>query len=224
MVLNVKYDQIKFIAAPTQIGPIIRGFVDNLNKYGEIYGITNYLRLCHFVAQCAQECDHFNTLEEYASGVAYEGRTDLGNTHPGDGRRYKGRGYIQITGRANYISVGTKLGYDLVGHPELAETPEIAVLVALEYWKSRNLNIKADRDDIEGITRGVNGGLNGYAERKLFLSRAKTEFLKNPPFVNFTPEIDPVGPVVIAPPVVVKPQTSVFGWIVELLAALFKKG
>ena len=88
-----------------------------------------------FMAQCSHECDHFNTMEEYASGAAYEGRSDLGNTQPGDGKRYKGRGYIQLTGRANYIDVGRAIGEDLVNNPTRASEPAIAAKVALHFGK-----------------------------------------------------------------------------------------
>ena len=70
------------------------------------YGINTFLREAHFLAQICKESDSFCTYEEYASGEAYEGRTDLGNVVPGDGKRYKGRGIIQLTGRAGYRTVG----------------------------------------------------------------------------------------------------------------------
>ena len=78
-----------------------------------------------FMAQCSHECAHFKTMEEYASGADYEGRSDLGNNQPGDGRRFKGRGYIQLTGRANYRTVGRAIGVDLENNPKKAEEPKI---------------------------------------------------------------------------------------------------
>ena len=111
--------------------------------------------------------------EELASGQAYEGRTDLGNTQPGDGKRFKGRGPIQITGRANYRHFGRKIGIEIERHPEIAAVPSIGLHLALEYWRSRNLNALADADDIEGITRKINGGLNGFADRKAHLAKIK---------------------------------------------------
>lgn len=130
------------------------------------YGITSTLRVAHFWAQAAHECDGFKTMEEYASGAAYEGRRDLGNTQPGDGVRYKGRGIFQLTGRANYASMGAKLGLDLVSRPYLASDPVNALKIACEFWKSRNLNLLADKNDIVGITRKINGGTNGLEDRK----------------------------------------------------------
>ena len=158
-----------------QIAPQCRvaaSLVDPLNKYLPQYGITSLLRLTHFLAQIATESDGFQTMKEYASGREYENRRDLGNIHPGDGVRYKGRGVIQITGRANYAEYGKLLGVDLINNPELAETPELAVQIACLYWKTHNLNALADDDDIEAITRKVNGGLNGIKDRTTYANRA----------------------------------------------------
>jgi putative chitinase len=110
---------------------------------------------------------------EFASGEEYEGRVDLGNTHPGDGPRYKGRGLIQLTGRANYREYGKALGIDLEGHPEWAAEPKRSLLIACEYWKRRNINAACDRDDIEAVTRLINGGVNGLAARRALTARAK---------------------------------------------------
>lgn len=143
------------------------------NKHFEKYELNTKLRISHFLAQAAHETDGFKTLEEYASGVAYEGRKDLGNNVRGDGKKFKGRGIFQLTGRANYKTFGERLGYNLIANPELAKTAEVSVLVALEYWKDRGLNKHADNDDVTTITRRINGGLNGFDDRKLYLARAK---------------------------------------------------
>lgn len=155
---------------------IINGIVPALNTYLPLYEINTELRLIHFLGQCAEESAGFRTLVEYASGNEYEGRTDLGNVNEGDGPRYKGRGMIQLTGRANYRSEGQTLGIDLEGNPDLAATPEVAVQVACLYWKSHNLNAYADQDDINSITRRINGGLNGLADRQTFTDRADDTF------------------------------------------------
>ena len=152
---------------------IIEGVAIYFNQYASQYGITTPLRVCHFFAQAAHESAGFRTLEEYASGAAYEGRKDLGNTQPGDGRRYKGRGIFQLTGRANYTKFGKILGLDLVGNPKLAEQPETSVRTALEYWKSRNINLNADKDDVVGATRKINGGTNGLQDRRNYLRKCK---------------------------------------------------
>lgn len=135
------------------------------------------LRLAHFMAQLAHESGNFKYMEEIASGQAYEGRKDLGNTQPGDGKRYKGRGPIQLTGRANYASFGRKIGINLERYPELAANPSIGLHVAIFYWNDRRLSEIADEDDIEAITRKINGGLNGLDDRKAQLAKAKALIL-----------------------------------------------
>lgn len=138
------------------------------------YGIMDSeLRLAHFMAQLVHESGGFRYMEEIASGQAYEGRANLGNTQPGDGKRYKGRGPIQITGRANYRTFGRKIGIDIERHPEIAGIPSIGLHLALEYWKDRKLNERADLDDVLGITRRINGGENGLADRKQHLAKIK---------------------------------------------------
>ncbi|MEL6774077.1 MAG: peptidoglycan-binding protein, partial [Pseudomonadota bacterium] len=137
------------------------------------YEINPPLRAAHFLAQTCHESAGFRTTEEFASGAAYEGRLDLGNTQPGDGRRYKGRGLIQLTGRANYRSFGGKLGLPLEDEPERAAEPVLSLAIACEYWVDRNLNAKADDDDLLAVTRLINGGTNGLEDRATRLVRAK---------------------------------------------------
>lgn len=147
-----------------------------LNAWLPQYGITTPLRVQHFLAQAAHETDGFKTLVEYASGKAYEGRKDLGNVALGDGARFRGRGIFQLTGRANYEAYGRRLGIDLIGNPARAANPDVAVRVACEYWKAKGLNAWADRDDLNEITRRINGGYNGLKDRAAYLSRAKALF------------------------------------------------
>jgi putative chitinase len=144
------------------------------NVHFPAYGIMNSeLRLAHFMAQLVHESGSFRYMEEIASGSAYEGRADLGNTQAGDGKRFKGRGPIQITGRANYRTFGRAIGIDIENHPEIAAVPSIGLHLALEYWKQRGLNNYADTDDVATITRKINGGLNGFADRKAHLAKIK---------------------------------------------------
>lgn len=157
----------------TTVGPIVQTFVRVVNARGAEFQVDSWLRVCHFVAQCALESDHFNTLTEYASGAAYEGRRDLGNTLPGDGVRFKGRGVIQITGRTNYQAVSKGLGVDVVAAPERLAEPELGVLAALWFWKTHGCAVPADADDIRAVTRIVNGGYRALADREAFLARAK---------------------------------------------------
>jgi putative chitinase len=163
--------QILSQIAPQANPEIINGLVPFLNEYLPQYGIDTLLRMDHFLGQSAEETAGFRTLVEYASGNEYEGRKDLGNIQAGDGPRFKGRGIFQLTGRANYQNMSNILGINLIDNPELAATPEIAVRTACEYWKSHNLNALADQDDLEGITRRINGGTNGINDREIFTDR-----------------------------------------------------
>jgi putative chitinase len=138
------------------------------------YKITSGRRMAHFVAQIAHESAAFRYAEELASGDAYEGRSDLGNSEPGDGRRFKGRGLIQLTGRANYAAYSRAAGVDYLARPQLlASDAAAAVDVACWYWHTRRLNTLADADDVKAITRRINGGYNGLDDRIDYLWRAK---------------------------------------------------
>lgn len=152
---------------------IVSAIAPHLSRVLAEYGITTRLRVAHFLAQICHESAGLRTTEEFASGAAYEGRKDLGNVHPGDGVRYKGRGLIQLTGRANYRAIGQRLGVDLEGSPDRAAEPILSLRIACEYWASRNINRHADADDLIAATRAVNGGLNGLEDRRRYLDRAK---------------------------------------------------
>lgn len=117
------------------------------------------------LGQLGWESGYFRTLEEYASGEAYEGRADLGNTQPGDGRRFKGRGIVMLTGRLNYERAGIVLGLDLLAQPELLLVPEHAVASAVAYLDKRDLWAVAARGDVLAMTKAINGGTNGYLGR-----------------------------------------------------------
>jgi putative chitinase len=121
--------------------------------------------LAAFLGQCAHESAKFTTTKEFADGSQYEGRKDLGNVKPGDGARYKGRGFIQITGRANYTAAAKDLGIDLVNHPELAEKPDVAAKVSLWYWKTRVQPKISNFTNTKAVTKKVNGGTNGLQQR-----------------------------------------------------------
>lgn len=129
-------------------------------------------RLAHFVPQIGHESDRFATTKEYASGKAYEGRRDLGNTQPGDGPRFKGHGLIQVTGRANHRDFtkwckaqGIADVPDFEREPDKAAEFPWALIGAVWFWTTRDLNRYADDNNIEMITRRINGGLNGYDDR-----------------------------------------------------------
>ena len=140
------------------------------------YQINTPLRLSHFLAQLLHESGSLKYTEELASGAAYEGHKSLGNTQPGDGRRFKGRGLLQLTGRFSYNRYGKFAGFDALSHPELLATLPYAVDSAGWFWAHgtpHNLNGIADKDNVVLITRLINGGHNGLASRKMRLGMAK---------------------------------------------------
>lgn len=150
------------------------------------YDLMTPKRICHFTAQAAHETGGFRHMVEMGSGdkngdglddylIYLDRRTDLGNTPEldGDGQKYRGRGIFQLTGKANYQKMGIRLGLDLVNKPELAALPDVAITVACLFWNGKNLSALADADDVLGITKKINGGTNGLADRKLMLARGK---------------------------------------------------
>jgi putative chitinase len=197
--------------APTRWMPELAQW---MNHYCPEYSIDTAQEYAHFLAQACHETDHFRVLREYASGKAYEGRSDLGNTRPGDGTRFKGRGIFQTTGRSNYLQLGVRIGRrdQFINAPELLETPQYAVWSACEYWRTRNLNDPANHSDtskiakkyrgkviqvapVEYISITINGGYNGMKERKKFYALAR-KLLKDPP----PPPPPPPAPVPPAKP------------------------
>lgn len=142
----------------------------------DLRSINTPLRRAHFLAQLGHESGSFKYTEEIASGSAYEGRIDLGNTTDGDGERFKGRGLIQLTGRANYKAYGESISQDLTAAgnwTKVATDPSLAVDVAGWFWEANDLNALADSDDVKKVTKRINGGYNGLPDRKAYLKRAK---------------------------------------------------
>jgi putative chitinase len=125
-----------------------------------------------FLAQVGHESAELRYTEELASGSAYEGRRDLGNTQPGDGVRYKGRGLIQLTGRRNYALCGLALDLPLLDQPSQLSEYLPATMSAGWFWQNNQLNSYCDKNDFIGLTKCINGGLNGLASRQAYLDRA----------------------------------------------------
>lgn len=156
-------------------------YLPHLNAAMAASGVDTMLRTAAFVAQLAHESGEFRFMEEIWGPTdaqrRYEPPSDLarrlGNTEPGDGKRFKGRGPIQITGRFNYKKYGDLLGVDLVDQPELAAQPDWAFATAGLFWKSNGLNELADAEDFVTITKRINGGTNGLADRQMYYERAK---------------------------------------------------
>lgn len=148
--------------------------------------ITSPRQKAAFISQCAHESGGFRYMKELGSAsyfARYDGRADLGNTEPGDGARFCGRGWLQLTGRTNYTKCSKDLrawgllgpNEDLVRQPELAETARGAVLVSIWYWKTRDLNEPAGDGNNTLVSRIVNGGTNGLQDRMAYYARALSE-------------------------------------------------
>lgn len=140
------------------------------------YQIRSVERMAAFLATIAHESGELRYTKELwgptAAQSKYEGRVDLGNIVAGDGARFKGRGLIQITGRANYEKTSAALGEDFISAPEKLERAEYAALSACEWWYAHGCNELADIPDFVKVTKRVNGGLNGYDDRLKFYNRA----------------------------------------------------
>jgi putative chitinase len=173
-------DQLQRIM-PTLPPPKRQLYLPALNLAMRACGIDNALRTAAFIAQLAHESGELRWMEEIwgptpaqlryelPSGLA----SKLGNTQPGDGQRFKGRGPIQITGRFNYKKFGQLLGIDLCANPALAAAPEVAFATAGLFWQSNGLNALADAQQFVAITRRINGGTNGLEDRQRYYERAK---------------------------------------------------
>ena len=158
----------------------IERFWAHLNSAMEEFLINSPARQAAFLAQIGHESGQLRYVEELASGQDYDignKARRLGNTpqDDDDGERYKGRGLIQITGTDNYRACGEALGLDLLTNPELLELPENACRSAAWFWWSRGLNQLADGGNFERITRKINGGLTGQADRLVLWQRAKEQ-------------------------------------------------
>lgn len=160
---------------PAATGGNIDRFWQPLNDTMDEFEINTPTRQAAFLAQIGHESGSLRYVRELATGGAYEGRADLGNTEPGDGIKFKGRGLIQITGKANYAACGSALGEDLIGTPELLELPELAARSAGWWWKAHGCNELADSENFQKLTKRINGGLTGLDERMAIWKRAKEQ-------------------------------------------------
>lgn len=156
-------------------------YLPYINGYKETFKISTPLRMAHFLAQIAHESNELRSVKEIGN-ISYFTKYDtgklkqmLGNVKTGDGYKYRGRGLIQITGRANYQTYNDS-SYcrgDIMAHPELLEKPLGAVKSAMWWWNSNGLNKLADKDSFIAITKKINGGTTGLDSRKKYLVRAK---------------------------------------------------
>ena len=160
--------QVAGLALEKLKGHVPHAVLEELSRIAAQFGITNNLRLAHFLAQCAHESGAWKYKLELASGKAYEGRKDLGNTQSGDGVRFKGRGYIQLTGRANYGVFSQFIGEDCVTQPELVATKYPLASAAFFFNRNKLWTIcdQGVTDEIvTKVSKRVNGGTNGLADR-----------------------------------------------------------
>ncbi|KMM80643.1 glycoside hydrolase family 19 protein [Pseudomonas deceptionensis] len=157
-------------------GPVAGVFVPVLNAAMVHYQIIGPKRVAAFIAQIGHESGQLKYVKEIwgptVAQAKYEGRKDLGNTVAGDGSKYRGRGLIQITGRANYMACGEGLGLDLIKQPELLEKPKHACMSAAWFWATKGLSTLADAGQFDKITHRINGGQNGAADRQALYARA----------------------------------------------------
>lgn len=149
------------------------------------YQINTPAREAAFLAQIGHESGRLLYVKELwgptGQQTRYEGRADLGNTEPGDGHRYLGRGLLQITGRANYRAIGNVFGVDFENSPELLQTPHWAARSAAYFWHAHGLNELADAGEFDAISDIINrghrtrkiGDANGYADRLALYEHAK---------------------------------------------------
>lgn len=155
--------------------------IEPLNDALVRFSINTPMRVAAFLATVAHESGEFRWMEEIWGPNKQQIKYDppgnlakrLGNTEPGDGKRYKGRGPIQLTGRANYRHFGKLLGLPLEGKPGLAAQLDHGIMIAACFWSARDLNALADREQFTKITERVNGGRNGLAERLAYFNKAK---------------------------------------------------
>ena len=172
-------------AVPTTYISRADEFVASFNQWNIPFGIDSPKRIAHYLAQVYHESGALRYVEEIASGEKYEGRKDLGNTQKGDGKRFKGRGFIQLTGRANYTKFNA---YDLctedvIAHPEMVARFPLNQVASMWFWQTHGLNELADKDDggmigemiVRQITKIINGGQNGIANRLYLYRRFKKE-------------------------------------------------
>lgn len=208
----------------------VNAFADPLLEAFTAYEINTPARLAAFLAQIGHESGALRYVREVwgptPAQIRYEGRRDLGNVQPGDGRRYCGRGLVQTTGRANYVALRDRLRArigpdvpDFEAEPEALEQPRWAAWSAADYWGWRRLNALADSGDFETITRRVNGGLNGQADRLARWERAKAA-LAAEPLQTSAPAPAPTPEPTTSPPATQEPTMPLPAILAALLPSL----
>lgn len=171
--LNAMFPKIKDNAAAE--------YAVYLNEAFHLGSVNTKLRMAHFLGQIGHESGGLTMFSEWFSGkdpetyfnTKYGHRTDIGNTVETDGYKYRGRGPIQITGKANYELCGKALDIDLISQPDLLLEPKYGFRAAGWFWAKRRINADADADDAVAVTKKVNGGTNGLQDREQRTTLAK---------------------------------------------------
>ena len=167
---------------------MVQIYTTAFNQWFPQYSLTSPIRVAAFMAQIGHESGDLKWTAEIWGPTPQQRRYEppselanrLGNTQPGDGERFKGRGLIQVTGRFNYTQISQALEVDFIAQPQQLEAPNMAVRSACWWWSSRNLNELADANDehsFRKITRIINGGLNGWDDRLARWQRCKNIFV-----------------------------------------------
>ncbi len=179
--MSITKQQLQSIILPTKYDDVrLQSITDALNQTFLKYSINTNLRICHFLGQVLHESGAFRYSAEIwgntPAQLGYDTRVDLGNTpeHDGDGYKYRGRGWIQLTGKTNYRQASTEFAQDFINNPDLLAKEPWDGLAAGWYWSKKGLNVFADNDDVLTITKKVNGGYNGLNERKMWVVKAKS--------------------------------------------------
>lgn len=191
---------------------IVEASAAALDRLAAQYDLVTFLRRVHFMAQCAHESASFTKMVEnlnYSAqriaqvwprlkdrahelerkprelaNAAYASRFGNRDEASGDGWRYRGRGPFMLTFRDNYRECGVSIGKDLIGSPDLVADPVVGMEVALHYWITRGCQEAADKDNVELVTRLINGGSEGLDARRRLTERAKTIFLDDEPLIS----------------------------------------
>jgi len=185
--MKINEDLLRSVLGQEIRGVSYQEVASAINEYAPHFDVVTPRRLAHFVAQLAHESGRFRWLKELwgptPTQERYEGRADLGNVYEGDGLRFRGRGLIQVTGRANYEEFNSwlmefypKRFPDVVAYPDYVAQYPLAVLSAFWYWDTRKLNKYADRGDVKAVTRIINGGYNGLGEREDYTLKFEKAF------------------------------------------------
>lgn len=205
---------------PRTDGAKLPMFVVGLEKARQQFVGDDPRHVAMWLAQIAHESGELRYTAEIADGSAYEGRADLGNTQPGDGRKYKGRGLMQITGRYNYQQVSDALGIPFVDMPQLMETPEAAAQTAGWVWQSFGCAaLMNSTDPCYAVTRKINGGTNGLDQRRAYYAAALRALGV---IESAVPTVQPPAPIVASAPIQITPRKTNVGFIGAALPVLLQ--